>query len=162
MNNKVLLVLLAVVAVASASLATDCIYYHNQVRSGLGLPALTWSSSLASDSAAYASKLAKTSHLVHSTDRASNVGENLSMGTLNTYDTEKLIGLWTNEKRNFISGRKFPNISKTGNWKDVAHYSLMVWRTTTQVGCGTATNSKWRFMVCRYKRGGNISGQYPY
>jgi len=162
MNTKTLLIILALVAVSSASLASDCLYYHNNLRGKLGLPKLSWSSSLASQSAGYAKVLAGTSHLKHSTNRPSNIGENLSMGTKNTYDTEKLIGLWINEKRNFISGRKFPNISRTGNWKDVAHYSLMVWRATTQVGCGVATNNKWRFMVCRYKRGGNISGQYPY
>jgi len=161
MNNKALLILLAVFAVASADFVDDCLYYHNQLRSSLGLNRFTWSNSLAADSAAYARVLAKTSHLKHSTNRG-NVGENLSMGTLNAYGTKELIYLWINEKRHYISGKKFPNTSTTGNWKDTAHYTQMVWRTTTQVGCGVATNSKWRFMVCRYKRAGNIVGQYPY
>jgi len=162
MNTKALFLILALFAASAfATFETDCLYYHNNLRGSLGLNDFIWSDSLAADSAAYAEVLAGTSHLKHSTDRV-NTGENLSMGTLNVYDTEMLIDLWINEKRHYIPGAKFPHTSTTGNWKDVAHYTQMVWRETTEVGCGVATNEKWRFMVCRYKRAGNIVGQYPY
>ena len=52
------------------------------------------------------------------------------------------------------------------------HYTQMVWRTTTQLGCGQAyctTNSpfgpnfpNWNLIVCDYSPPGNYSGQKPY
>jgi len=110
----------------------------------------------------YAKVLAKTSHLKHSSGRDGKVGENLAMGTKNDYDTERLIYLWTKEKKNYIPGKKFPNVSRTGNWKDVAHYTQIVWRNTSKVGCGVATNTKWKILVCHYTSAGNWIGSYPY
>ena len=158
---KKIVIFMVLIAVSFASFASDCLYYHNKARTPLGLPKLTYSSSLAASALKYAKVLAGTSHLKHSTNRK-NIGENLAMGTKNAYDLSQLMFLWTNEKRNFISGRKLPNVSRTGNWKDVAHYTQIVWRTTKQVGCAITENKKWRFLVCHYKGIGNFMNAYPY
>lgn len=65
---------------------------------------------------------------------------------------------WLNEKPNFIPGI-FPNVSKTGDWYNVGHYSQMIWETTTHVGCGSATGAQWEYLVCRYSPPGNQDGK---
>jgi hypothetical protein len=51
------------------------------------------------------------------------------------------------------------------------HYTQIVWKTTTRLGCGVALcdqNSpfmgfpKWEFWVCNYAPPGNYNGQRPY
>jgi hypothetical protein len=38
----------------------------------------------------------------------------------------------------------------------------MVWRNTTQVGCGIGNNGRTDFLVCWYSPQGNYVGQVPY
>ena len=56
------------------------------------------------------------------------------MGSTGYYGVEELVGFWIEEKRHFQPGT-FPNVSRTGYWKDVAHYTQMIWKGTTNVGC---------------------------
>ena len=49
-----------------------------------------------------------------------------------------------------------PGISRTGRWQDAGHYSQMIWRNTTRIGCAMAGGG---FLVCRYAPPGNFTGQ---
>jgi hypothetical protein len=40
----------------------------------------------------------------------------------------------------------------------VAHYTQMVWPTTTQIGCGFYAGRKYDALVCRYSPPGNRDG----
>jgi len=51
--------------------------------------------------------------------------------------------------------------SVTGS-NTVGHYTQMVWKSTTQVGCGTATSNNYAVLSCRYTPPGNVIGQKPY
>ena len=43
------------------------------------------------------------------------------------------------------------------------HYTQVVWKSTTEVGCGTAVcGNKAQIWVCRYAPSGNMAGQRPY
>jgi len=129
---------------------------HNKYRAAVGVPALRWSDSLAAGAQQWADYLAPTGRLQHSI-----IGENLIAGRNGFNTLTQLVDIWGNEKRYFIGGI-FPNVSSTGNWKDVGHYTQVVWRNTTQVGCGVATANGNIAMVCRYSPGGNVRGQSVY
>ena len=68
-----------------------------------------------------------------------------------------MVGRWESEKRNFVPGI-FPNVSRTGNWYDVSHYTQVIWPTTTRVGCALASNRTTDYLVCHYAPAGNIDG----
>ena len=51
------------------------------------------------------------------------------MGTHGAFSVEAMVGGWASEKRFFAAGI-FPNVSRTGDWEDVGHYTQMIWPTT--------------------------------
>jgi len=133
---------------------------HNNYRAAVGVPALQWSDSLAASAQQYANYLASTGQFQHS--GTPGVGENLAQGgPPNAFTVTKLVDMWGNEKQYFIGGI-FPTVSRTGNWEDVGHYTQVVWRNTTQVGCGVATGNGNIVMVGRYSPEGNVNGQSVY
>ena len=130
---------------------------HNAARAAVGAPPLQWDPQLAVGAQAYARQLAAGAPFVHSSRVGrENERENLWRGPHRS-SPEGMVGTWIDEKRNFIPGI-FPNVSRTGNWYDVGHYSQMIWPTTTHVGCGVATGWQWDFFVCRYSPPGNRNG----
>ena len=141
---------------------------HNRYRAAVGVPALQWSDGLAAGAQQWADYLASTRQLQHSDRRRRHpsngtpgVGENLAADWHGLYTVTQLVSLWGDERRYFVRGI-FPNVSSTGNWEDVAHYTQVVWRNTKQVGCGVARGYGNIVMVCRYSPLGNLDGQIVY
>lgn len=132
---------------------------HNRERAFAGVPPLQWDRYLEASAASYARVLAATGRLQHSL-KSSRPGqaENLWMGTRGAYAPEHMVGNWAAERRFFRAG-VFPYVSSTGNWLDVAHYTQMIWRSTTHVGCAVRSNGRMEFLVCRYSPKGNRDGQ---
>ena len=81
----------------------------------------------------------------------------MSQGRLG-WGTDEMTRNWVRERQNFIPGI-YPNVSRTGRWEDVAHYTQMIWPTTTDLGCGMATGRGQQWLVCRYSPGGNKDGR---
>ena len=66
---------------------------------------------------------------------------------------------WLEEKSDFVPGL-FPDVSLSGDWQFIAHYSQMLWPGTTDLGCGVASGSGFDWLVCPYyDPGGNKDGQ---
>ena len=132
---------------------------HNRERAAVGAAPLRWDPRLAAAAASYGPALASKGGLEHS-PKASRPGqrENLWMGTRGAYSPEQMVGNWAEEKAMLRPGA-FPNVSKTGNWLDVAHYTQMIWKGTTHVGCAVHSTRHWDYLICRYSPPGNIDGQ---
>jgi hypothetical protein len=129
---------------------------HNEARRDFGTQPLRWSEELADDAHEYATVLARRGQLEHSPGSSRRgVGENLWQGTDRSFTASDMIGRFVEEKRWFKPGR-FPDVSSTGNWIDVGHYTQIVWPSTEEVGCAVASNGRDEFLVCRYRPTGNI------
>ena len=126
---------------------------HNKYRDEVGVPPLQWSENLAASAQQWANHLAATGTFEHS-----GAGENLASGTAGAFSITQLIDLWGNEKQYFRNGT-FSDVSSSGDWKSVGHYTQVVWRNTTEVGCGLASGHGNDVLVCHYKPAGNVIGQ---
>ena len=143
---------------ATGELAARLLAAHNVERAAVGHAPLAWDPSLAASAAAYGPVLERLGRLVHS-PREGRPGqrENLAMAWRGTMSPEQLVGMWSAEKEDLQPGL-FPYVSRTGYWKDVAHYTQMVWPTTTRVGCAIH-RADWDYLICRYSPPGNIDGK---
>lgn len=158
---------------------------HNQERALVKVSPLVWSNTLAAGAQTWANQLVTlnsptfidNAQLVHSSqsDRP-NLGENLAewwwTGNGGGPTTAQLVQLWVNEKNGPPAYTDQPF-----QWPGdelYGHYTQMVWKTTTAVGCATATangpvsaahvggSGHIIYLVCRYSPQGNIIGQAPY
>jgi uncharacterized protein YkwD len=132
---------------------------QNAMRAQAGVPPMVWDNMLATGAAAWAQHLALTGVFQHSDRHARRgIGENMWYGSRGYYSPEAMTGLWAAEARNFVPG-VFPNVSRTGNWFDVSHYTQIIWPATTRVGCAVASNARTDYLVCRYAPAGNIDNK---
>ena len=135
---------------------------HNHYRSEVGVPDLQWSNALMEGAQQWAKHLADTNSFCHSGRGGCKYGECLWMGTTGAFTYTQMVDAWGREKQYFKNGN-FPDVSTTGNWRDVGHYTQVVWRNTREIGCGIAdgTDGHSRF-VCWYNPAGNVRGQPVY
>jgi hypothetical protein len=132
---------------------------HNSERAVVGSPGVYWSPALALAARAYADRLAATGQWRHSPARERRgQGENLWMGTRGAFTIEQMIGSWASEKSMFRPGT-FPNVSRTGSWHDVGHYTQMVWPESRAIGCAISSSARFDYLVCRYASPGNVMGR---
>ena len=142
---------------ANDQMPKEVLTVHNKYRAEMEIPPLVWSETLANHARQWADHLARSGGLLcHS--KVSDEGENLWRGTANYYTNTQKVEHWASKKKYFKSG-VFPYVSITGNWSDVGHYSQMIWRRTTEVGCAKASAGKQDIFVCRYAPPGNIYTQ---
>lgn len=135
---------------------------HNRERQGLGLVPLRWNPALAQSAQRWADYLATTGRFEHSPEnRATPEGENLWAGSKGYFTPQAMVDAWIREKRYFRPGT-FPDNSVTGRVEDVGHYTQVVWRATTQLGCAEARSRNEDILVCHYAEAGNYRGEVPF
>lgn len=161
-----LLILLAplLAGVSSTALNTEnrLLAAHNREREAVGVPPLVWDDALADSARGWGELLAASGSFRHAPEKSVNPeGENLWAGTKNYFSVERMVDAWVREKRFFVAGR-FPDNSTTGNVADVGHYTQLIWRNTTRVGCAMSSGAVEDVLVCRYSAAGNYRGQLPF
>lgn len=130
--------------------------YHNRVRADAGVAPLQWSAPVAAYAQAWADHLAATSCKMAHRDHA-RYGENLFQGTASYYTARDAAQAWETEKNNYHGG-----VLTDSNWHAAGHYTQMVWRATSTLGCGEARCSDMLIVVCNYDPAGNSLGRRPY
>ena len=145
-------------SVSAPTTPSELLAAHNAYRAEAGMPLLAWSTTLASYAQNWANYLVANNLFQHS---GGPYGENLARGWPSSYWSDtSLVNLWGGEKQYFKCG-SFPDVSTTGNWQDVGHYTQMIWPTTREVGCGVAsTDTYGKCLVCEYNPPGNWIGTY--
>ncbi len=133
---------------------------HNDERIAHGLPPLAWSADLANAAGRSAAALIATGDPLAAHRRRGVVrayGENLWLGSRGAYDYAHMVSRWLDERRLYANGA-VPNISNSGNWADAGHYSQIIWRTTTRIGCAIASSDRLDVLICQYDPPGNVVG----
>ena len=131
---------------------------HNHARTLFGSRPLAWDPVLAGQARSYGQTLARLGRLVHSPRTGREWSRENLLQALPGTPVKAMVGVWAAERRYFRPG-VFPNVSTTGNWADVGHYSQMVWPTTTAVGCAVQRGiGRFDWLVCRYAPAGNRDG----
>lgn len=132
---------------------------HNDARRRFGVIPLSWNDGLADAATAYARTMAASGVYEHDSTpgRRKLMGENLWRGARGVFSYDVMVGVMVDEDHLFRAG-VFPAVSTTGAFHDVAHYTQIVWPTTTEVGCGLASSATTDYFVCRYAPTGNKDG----
>ena len=155
----VALLLLCAITTANPEILTA----HNVYRDEVGVDRLTYNDTLAASAQDWAEHDASIGSMVHS-DPKGKYGENIAVWSTGWASWTDIVNLWGSEKTFFIYGPLGDGSSTTGDVSDIGHYTQIVWSSTTQCGCGKATNSTQNadYFVCQYSPPGNYLGQYPY
>jgi len=132
---------------------------HNAARRQFGVAPVAWNEELAAGALAHAEYMAATGIYGHdqTPGRRKKSGENLWRGTRGVFSYDVMVGVMVEEARFFRPGA-FPNNAVNGDWHAVAHYTQIVWPTTTEVGCALASSATTDYFVCRYAPTGNKDG----
>ncbi|MGB0563408.1 MAG: CAP domain-containing protein [Spirulinaceae cyanobacterium] len=137
---------------------------HNAVRAEVGLPPLVWSPEIAAIAQDWADHLAENGfrmqHRSMSDRQQYNIGENIFWSAGQQSTPTQVVNSWASEKKDY----NYRNNSCRGV---CGHYTQIVWRDTTAVGCGMASGTHPRYgrqeiWVCNYNPPGNYRGQKPY
>ncbi len=146
-------------SVPAGTFAERLLASHNRERAQVGVPALRWDAGLAAEAQQWADELARRQAMIHSEPSARRgAGENLWRGSELYYSAEEMIETFVEEKRYFTRGT-FPDVSTTGQWRDVGHYTQLIWRDTQKVGCAVTAGGGQDWLVCRYWPAGNTMGR---
>ncbi len=82
-----------------------------------------------------------------------NYGENLAAGTTGYMDPNAVVAMWYDEIKDY--DWKNPGFSMT-----TGHFTQVVWKGTSSVGCGKVSCNNLDVWVCNYDPAGNWDGQY--
>jgi pathogenesis-related protein 1 len=129
---------------------------HNQARQAVSVPPLQWSAELAVTAQRWADKL-RESRCAMRHSGAAGLGENLAWASGQALSPGQVVGMWVGERRDYDATR---NSCAPG--KVCGHYTQVVWRSTTHVGCGMASCGNSEVWVCNYTPPGNYVGQRPH
>ena len=135
---------------------------HNRVRADVRIAPLRWSAELAAFAQEWVDHLAGTvctlKHRPRSGRWLQKYGENLFMGTAGYYDVGSAVKSWEEEKRDYQGGP----IALDSHFYKIGHYTQMIWRRTTSVGCAKAQCRGQIIVACNYDPPGNMIGRRPF
>ncbi|KAM3500685.1 hypothetical protein MY10362_006185 [Beauveria mimosiformis] len=132
----------------SSDFKSQMLAAHNWYRGQHSAAALKWDDNLASKSLAWASKC--SSNPRHEPNQP--YGENIASGT-SVSKAYEWVNLWGKERRNY-------NWNQSGFAAGTGHFTQVVWKGTTSVGCAETKCSSGSNVVCKYDPPGNMMGDF--
>lgn len=134
---------------ATSAEVQEWLQAHNNYRALHGVPAVTWSNTVAASAQAYADTCPES----HS---GGQYGENMAWASYDLGESGA-VKLWYDEEPLYDYG-------KPGFSDETGHFTQVVWKSTIEIGCGYATNCNISGMnyvwVCQYNPHGNVIGQF--
>lgn len=145
--------LFLVVASAQPTMETDMLAAHNAVRARLKLHPLIWSGKLAGHAQEWADHLLAEDQFAHRSKP--RYGENLFSIAGIPASPARVVDAWASESQDY-------DYHSNKCRKLCGHYTQLVWRETTKVGCAVARSPRREVWVCNYDPPGNYVGERPY
>lgn len=129
----------------------DVLAAHNAARAEHCAPPLQWSEALAETAADWAGQLAaRGCPLAHSQSR---LGENLYAATAGSRTAADAVQVWVDEREGY-------DFEQGGFSMQTGHFTQVVWKSTTELGCATLECDGLDLWVCNYAPAGNVRGGY--
>jgi pathogenesis-related protein 1 len=155
--KSVLLVAFVCARQASSAdeIAREMLDAHNAARAGVGVPPLAWSNKLEAVAREWAESLAASGAFRHRPN--SDYGENLCDIRGGKATPAQVVNEWTAEAKDYDPAK---NTCRAG--AVCGHYTQVVWRRTSQVGCAAAVAGRREVWVCNYDPPGNWARERPY
>ncbi|OQW95531.1 MAG: hypothetical protein BWK79_02165 [Beggiatoa sp. IS2] len=137
---------------------TGMVAAHNSWRQRVSVPNLTWSASAAKVAQSWANQLKNTQNckMSHNPNRG-EYGENIYWSSGRSSTPKDVVNSWGSEVQDYDYATNQCNRGKV-----CGHYTQVIWRDTTQVGCGKASCDSMEIWVCNYSPPGNYNGEKPY
>jgi hypothetical protein len=133
---------------------------HNAIRTKAGAPPVRWDSALAQQAMVVAQRNLAYDQLRHSEPvERPGQGENLASVSGGHVGAKTLLALWVDEKRQYAGGAI--DCANEESFSAYGHYTQMIWRSTSRIGCAMASNDRGQVLACRYWPAGNICGHTP-
>ena len=150
--------------------ANEMVAAHNRWRKTVGAPPLKYSTELAASAQEWANHLKESNHcqMEHSKPDG-RYGENLFWASavgwsdgrreMQKVSPKTVVDDWGNERTDY----NYKNNS-CAKGKMCGHYTQLVWKSTTTVGCAVALckDTLVQVWVCQYQPPGNWVGKKPY
>jgi uncharacterized protein YkwD len=148
-----LFLLAGAIGVAQPSIESRLLAAHNAVRAQHHLRPLNWSDKLAQVARDWAETLLSKDEFFHRPQ--GKYGENLFRQWGAPATPEQVVKAWAVEAEDY-------NYRTNTCSKACGHYTQIVWRDTTKVGCAFARVPGREVWVCNYDPRGNYVGDRPY
>ncbi|KAF4114682.1 Golgi-associated plant pathogenesis-related protein 1-like [Onychostoma macrolepis] len=135
---------------ADDSFQQEFLEAHNQYRKQHQAPELTYSDELSSAAQKWADHLQSKKSLSHSdTENGENVYYSFS-SVKKTPKGKEAVDSWYSEIKDY-------DFSSPGYQPQTGHFTQVVWKSSTELGVGLATDGKTVFVVGQYRPAGNIT-----
>ena len=145
----------------------DCLDRHNSLRFRHGTGALVWDEAIASGARNWSQFLLHNQSLLH--DRTYPFGENLgffaitpaqnicnSAAETSCVRCSQIVDQWYSEISNFNFNVGTPNDPSL----PYLHFTQLVWRSSSKLGMGVASEGNSHYFVARYDPRGNVGGRF--
>lgn len=152
------LILLSTLALAQQPkkpLSDEILAAHNAARKKVGTPALVWSDALAKVAQQWADTLIANGKFEHRPNPQH--GENLFEIRGGNASSAQVIADWVGEQKDYDAAANKCNFGAV-----CGHFTQVVSKSSTQVGCAKAGDARREVWVCNYDPPGNWAGERPF
>lgn len=162
-------IVMAQASIDLATLRSNALSKHNSYRATHHSPNMTIDDSVNNTAQSWAEYLATNAVLQHSSpSQRNNAGENLyvSYTTAPSISADTLANEGVKKWYDEVSAYNYAN---PGFSAQTGHFTQVVWKNSTKLGCGAAKGVKTIngtqfnafYVVCQYAPAGNMTGQFP-
>ncbi|MFC4374240.1 CAP family protein [Nocardia halotolerans] len=130
---------------------------HNTYRAEHGSPAMTLTQNLNNRAQQCAKYYATKGAIDHSCPYKNGAGENLVMGQ-GSFSAVSLVEMST---KMWYDEIKYYDFNNPGFSMATGHFTQLVWKSSTRLGIGYASDGGTSVVVALYNPPGNVQGQYP-